>query len=104
MRPEPGRRGRGITQPCGWRRLHHTHSCGLPAHHRHRRRGRAAAEPDRSGTQLMADKQEEKKETEATPVEVECPKCGHKFWHKLKGHLKDALDGLGNAIGEAKFG
>lgn len=52
----------------------------------------------------MNDKPEEKKETEATPVEVECPKCGHKFWHKLKGHLKDALNGLGNALGEAKFG
>lgn len=42
--------------------------------------------------------------TPANPVEVECPKCKHKFWHKIKEGAKEALEGLGNAIGEAKFG
>jgi hypothetical protein len=37
-------------------------------------------------------------------VEVECPKCGHKFLHKLEDVLKAAGEDLGNAIGEAKFG
>jgi hypothetical protein len=38
------------------------------------------------------------------PLEVECPKCGHKFFHKIKEALKGAGESLGNAIGEAKFG
>jgi hypothetical protein len=38
------------------------------------------------------------------PHEATCPKCGHKFFHKIKEALKDAAEGLGNAIGEAKFG
>ena len=49
---------------------------------------------------------EEKKEEEQ--VEVECPKCKHKFWHDLKDKLKkdgnEILNGIGDAIGEDKFG
>lgn len=41
---------------------------------------------------------------EEPKVEVECPKCGHKFWHNVKDGFKKAVDSLGNAIGEAKFG
>jgi hypothetical protein len=37
-------------------------------------------------------------------VEIECPKCHHKFWHHIGDAFKAALDGLGNAIGEAKWG
>jgi hypothetical protein len=41
-------------------------------------------------------------------VETECPKCGHKFWHKIGRTIKHAsgeiTEALGNAIGEAKFG
>lgn len=35
--------------------------------------------------------------------EVTCPKCGHKFWHNVREALKKAAEGLGEAIGEAKF-
>jgi len=41
----------------------------------------------------------EEKQSEAT-----CPKCGFKFWHKVKEVLKGAGESLGNAIGEAEFG
>jgi hypothetical protein len=39
---------------------------------------------------------DENKQTEATPVEVECPACKHKFWHKV-GH---ALKEVGTAAAE----
>lgn len=52
----------------------------------------------------MATEQTNSNSTPANPVEVECPKCGHKFWHKVGDALKKAAEGLGNAIGEAKFG
>lgn len=51
---------------------------------------------------LMTTGQEDIKEE--PKVEVECPKCGHKFWHNVKDGFKKAVDSLGNAIGEAKFG
>lgn len=35
---------------------------------------------------------------------AECPKCHHHFWHKVGAALGKAAEGLGNAIGEAKFG
>lgn len=34
----------------------------------------------------------------------ECPKCHHRFWHKIGHALGKAAEGLGDAIGEAKFG
>lgn len=47
----------------------------------------------------MADEQK------PTPqVEVTCPHCGKKFWHKVTDILKAAGEAIGNAIGEAKFG
>lgn len=51
----------------------------------------------------MSDEQS-KGEQKAQPIEVECPKCHHKFWHKIGEKLKEAAEGLGDAIGEAKFG
>jgi hypothetical protein len=50
---------------------------------------------------MMKEKQKlpEDSQTEAT-----CPKCGFKFWHKIKDVLKQAGESLGDAIGEAKFG
>lgn len=47
---------------------------------------------------------ENKQQAPSGHEEATCPKCGHKFWHKVKQALKDAAEGLGNAIGEAKFG
>lgn len=41
---------------------------------------------------------------EEKKVEVECPKCKHKFWHVVKEKLKEAGELLGEAIGEAEFG
>lgn len=51
---------------------------------------------------MNEDKQQEP--VIGTAVPVECPKCHHKFFHNIKDALKDAAEGLGNAIGEAKFG
>lgn len=46
--------------------------------------------------------------TEAKPIEVECPKCKHTFFHKLGHAIKHGAEkvaeGVGTAIGEAKFG
>ena len=45
------------------------------------------------------------KETDEVPhIATCCPKCGHKFWHKIGDGIKAAVANLGNAIGEAKFG
>jgi hypothetical protein len=46
---------------------------------------------------------EEKKAPEGHD-QAKCPKCGHTFWHKVTDAFKKAADGLGNAIGETKFG
>lgn len=43
-------------------------------------------------------------ESQEQPHEATCPKCGHKFFHKIKEELKSAGESLGNAIGEAAFG
>lgn len=37
-------------------------------------------------------------------VEAECPKCGHKFWHKLEDAAKKVGEKIGETIGEVKFG
>lgn len=51
------------------------------------------------------------KATGDTKIPVECPKCGHKFTHflgrvakKIEHEAKVAGEGLGNAVGEVKFG
>lgn len=47
---------------------------------------------------------EQKTATPPATAEIECPKCHHKFLHKIETALKDGAEALGNAIGEAKFG
>lgn len=42
--------------------------------------------------------------TEANPIPVECPTCGHHFLHNLGHKFKEAGESIGNALGEAKFG
>jgi hypothetical protein len=37
-------------------------------------------------------------------VQVQCPACKHKFWHKIGKALGEIADGVGNVIGESKFG
>ena len=32
-------------------------------------------------------------EKESKPVEVECPKCKHKFFHKLEAEAEKVLEG-----------
>jgi hypothetical protein len=41
---------------------------------------------------------EEKTVTVNVPIEATCPKCGHKFWHKVGDVLKSVVEGAGNAI------
>jgi hypothetical protein len=48
----------------------------------------------------MADERESTEQK----VQVECPNCHHKFWHRVGDALKQAAEKLGDAIGEAKFG
>jgi hypothetical protein len=48
--------------------------------------------------------QNESEQKPVKQVEIECPHCKKKFWHKVGTVLGQFVDALGNAIGEAKFG
>jgi hypothetical protein len=52
---------------------------------------------------MVEDQKDECQQAEP-PHEATCPKCGHKFFHKIGDELKKACESLGNAIGEAEFG
>lgn len=54
----------------------------------------------------MNEEEKEKMPTITGSLEKEatCPKCGHKFMHKILEGVRKAGEAVGNAIGEAKFG
>lgn len=51
----------------------------------------------------MADEQKPIQKIEGAS-KITCPKCGHTFWQSFKEKAKEAVEAVGNAIGEVKFG
>jgi hypothetical protein len=50
---------------------------------------------------MDSEQQTTQGQTEEQPHEATCPKCGHKFFHKIGDALKDVAEAAVNTIAKA---